>query len=97
MVGRGQRFAFEEMRYSIPLEDCIRLANREAEVERATKQEENNFIDLYFRYLAARRDYPYAQHSPPPWPECWKFHTHMKCIQNQIEREFCRSNPGFVI
>lgn len=61
------------------------------------KQQEDNFIDLYFRYLAACRDYPYAEHAEPPWPEVWKFHTHAVTIKNRIIQEFKRSNPGFEI
>lgn len=26
------------------------------------------YSDLYFRYLAACRDYPYTQHPPPEFP-----------------------------
>lgn len=56
------------------------------------KRDEDNFIDLYFRFLSACRDYPYAEHSPPRPPA--HMH-HWGFVATDIRTEFRRSNPGF--
>lgn len=48
----------------------------------------NEFRDMYFRYLMAKRDYPWAQHDPPSLRRVFFFEPAK--IARECEREFYR-------
>lgn len=53
-----------------------------------------DYIDLVFRWLAACRDYPYAQHARPTSAQLSDLFCNM--VIEQCAREFVRSNTGFI-
>lgn len=62
------------------------------EIERFLDEKARSYEDLYFRYLAVCRDYPYAQHYPPHVGE---IPFGAREIARRCQLEFRRSNPGF--
>jgi hypothetical protein len=47
------------------------------------------YKDLYFRYLTARRDYPYFEHDKPT--NYGFFKEELRAMQEECEREFNRT------
>ena len=68
------------------LDRAERWTNYAIEWSEERHRARNNEIDLCFRWLMSRRDYPYYRCDPPA--VCPR-------VMRECVAEFCRSNPGF--
>lgn len=73
--------------HGIPIDHGIPMHNGMTAVIRILKE---RYKDLYFRYLQARRDYPYFEH---PKPTNFGFFDpeELRDMQKECEREFNRT------